>query len=263
MTRITDTTADCGSTASDNDWLPTIARETGSFPVERRPRLAGVSRVNSSIANPPEVDVPTDDGNPQRAVVPARVSPSWRRRVSTVVGDAWRFWGVRLSEPEIYDVLQNQRRRQTLRVLREQTGVMPLEELAGAIAAAEAADTRSGTDLHRSVYNSLQQTHLPKLAAIDVVAYDEETNLVRLTTNAREVSQFLGVRPVWGLTWTEIYRVLATACLLAALSAELDLWVFGAFNEVLLLSTLLAIVALSTVCQIWPHRWVYLRTLLR
>lgn len=174
----------------------------------------------------------------------------------------WPLRRSRLREPEIYDVLQNERRRRTLRCLRHQAGEVCLEELAETLTELECSELSSQDNIRRSVRNSLHQTHLPKLEAVDVVDYDQNSKRVTLTTNAREMDRYLGRHSVYGFSWSEYYRVVATVSLLAILLTELDIWLFAAVNEVLLLTLALGVLAISILYQLWTRRWIYVRSLL-
>jgi hypothetical protein len=166
----------------------------------------------------------------------------------------------RLSEAEIYDLLQNDRRRRTLLCLRERAGAVSLRALSEFVAGLETGERPPPEDCRESVYNSLHQTHLPKLVDLDVVAYDEESNRVTLTTNAREVDRFLRVRGSWGLSAGEGYQLLAVTSLLTALLAELDAPVLGSLDTLLVLTVALGTFGVVAALQAWRRRWIYLRS---
>ncbi|MFB6120548.1 MAG: hypothetical protein ABEJ68_05460 [Halobacteriaceae archaeon] len=168
----------------------------------------------------------------------------------------------RLAESEIYDVLQNDRRRRALVCLRERTGEVHLRDLAEFIAAFESGERPPPKSCTESVYNSLHQTHLPKLAALDVVTYDESSKQVRLTTNAPEIDRYLRVRGPYGFSAGECYQLLAVTTLLAALFAELDVAVFAAVETLAVLTLSLGVFAVVAAYQTWRRRWLYVRSLL-
>lgn len=75
-----------------------------------------------------------------------------------------------LSESELYRLLGNDRRRAVLRALVERDGVA-LDSLVDRLVGETPPETRHD-GLARSLYVSLQQTHLPKLVASGVVEFD-------------------------------------------------------------------------------------------
>lgn len=94
---------------------------------------------------------------------------------------------------DVYRILSNRRRRYTLHYLlsHETTEVRPLAEQ---IAAWEhGIDPNEVTyDQRRSVYNSLQQSHLPKLREVNLVRFDKRAGTVALAEDHSEVSSYLG-----------------------------------------------------------------------
>lgn len=80
-----------------------------------------------------------------------------------------------LGPDELYDALSNDRRRACLETLESGDGWMRVKQLAAAVANATAADPE---DAKESIYISLIQIHLPKLASYDIIQYDEEEKVV-------------------------------------------------------------------------------------
>lgn len=84
-----------------------------------------------------------------------------------------------LTENQVYHLIGNSRRRAVIDIMLAENRTLSLSELARRTAAETAA--RDGTDpstIYKSVYVSLQQNHLPKLDAQDVVDYDPERSTV-------------------------------------------------------------------------------------
>lgn len=77
-----------------------------------------------------------------------------------------------LPESVVYEILANPRRRATIRHLTTTASgrTVSLRDLATAIAAAETGQSPPPRASRESVYNSLHQTHLPKLDELGVVA---------------------------------------------------------------------------------------------
>jgi uncharacterized protein YjiS (DUF1127 family) len=85
-----------------------------------------------------------------------------------------------LSIGTICHLLQNQRRRRSLRYLREADGQVRLSDLAETIAATENDTTveQLRYEERKRVYISLYQLHLPKLADAGVVDYDADRGTI-------------------------------------------------------------------------------------
>jgi hypothetical protein len=167
-----------------------------------------------------------------------------------------------LAETEIHDILRNDRRRHVLEHLQESVGSVTLRELAERIAAHESGESPPPRQLRESVYNSLHQTHLPKLDEENVVDYDKHRKTVSLQPGARDVNVYMEVVTKYGITWADYYRSLATLSLLLVLASELGTPVLDAVPGMLWASISLAAIAGSTAYQLWTRRWTYLRSLL-
>jgi len=82
-----------------------------------------------------------------------------------------------LSDEEVFDLLGNGRRRRTLLYLYGEDGPHGVREVADHVARLEdCADDPE--NCRQSVYVSLQQSHLPRLADLDVVEYDGQRAVV-------------------------------------------------------------------------------------
>lgn len=109
---------------------------------------------------------------------------------------------------EIHDVLRNERRRMVLEQLGKAGDAVSARELSEMIAAREADSDPPPRNVRQSVYISLQQTHLPKLADLDIVDYDDATKEVRPGENASDVGVYMEVVPKYGLSNSEFYAAL-------------------------------------------------------
>ena len=165
-----------------------------------------------------------------------------------------------LPEAEIYEILANPRRRETLRHLTDVAGgrSVSLRELSSAIAAYETGESPPPRAARESVYNSLHQTHLPKLDELGVVRYDRDARAVDLCENARAVDRYMEVFTPYGLTWSEYYRTLGIAALVTVVASLASVPVVESIDPLLWASGFLVLFALSTVYQLWSVRW-YLR----
>jgi hypothetical protein len=166
-----------------------------------------------------------------------------------------------IADEDIHDILRNSRRRAVLQLLRESVGSMSLRELSVSVAEREAGESPPPTDLRQSVYNSLHQTHLPKLDREGIVVYDCDRKTVELDDPAREVDLYMEVVTPYGITWAGYYRTLAVVALTALLAAELDVAPFEAIGTLPLVVLFLLVIAVSTSYQLWARRWFVLRAL--
>jgi hypothetical protein len=91
-----------------------------------------------------------------------------------------------LDRTQIYDVLSNERRSMVLDLLSAEEP-RDLGSLAELIAAEETGEDPPPRKKRTSVYVTLHQTHLPKLAELDVVEYDDREKVVSLGARAPAV----------------------------------------------------------------------------
>lgn len=94
---------------------------------------------------------------------------------------------------ELFDVLGNRRRRFILCYLVLEKEAVECRELAEKIAAWEDDTSEDGvpTTKYQSVYNSLYQSHLPKLDSMEFVDYDRSENLVAPSDQLPEIERVL------------------------------------------------------------------------
>lgn len=83
-----------------------------------------------------------------------------------------------LSESEIFHILGNDRRRAIVQLLIESTDRVDVSDIAAEIAQEESDTSSVPNNLYKSVYVSLQQTHLPQLEEDDVIRYDADSKTI-------------------------------------------------------------------------------------
>ncbi|MFC4358994.1 hypothetical protein ACFO0N_13680 [Halobium salinum] len=79
-----------------------------------------------------------------------------------------------ITRDEAFDLLANGRRRRVVELLCEADGEVALSTVAERLAAAETDSQEDADGRYKSVYVSLQQTHLPKLENAGILDYDED-----------------------------------------------------------------------------------------
>jgi len=161
--------------------------------------------------------------------------------------------GERLPEETIHEVLSNSRRRSALELVAEE-GPLELGALAELIAAREAGETPAPRDVRRSVYVSLQQRHVPRLAEIDAVDYDEETKAVSVGEELDHVRIYLEIVPPEEIAWSEVYAGLGVLGLLLTVSVGAGLLPFLPWSEAPYAAVLFSLVAAAGLYQRESHR---------
>ena len=124
-----------------------------------------------------------------------------------------------LSKGEIFDVLQNQRRRYVLQYLERFDEPVSLSDLAVQVAAWEYHTSVEDVtnDQKKRVYTTLQQTHLEKMEEAGIVEYDADENLIRRTPHTEELTVYLEIVPEKEFPWREYYLSLgAISCAVVA-----------------------------------------------
>ncbi|WP_254524292.1 DUF7344 domain-containing protein [Natrinema caseinilyticum] len=84
-----------------------------------------------------------------------------------------------LEESEVFHILGNDRRRAIVQQLADEGGQIDVSDVASEIAATESDTTPVPNNLYKSVYVSLQQTHLPQLQEDAVIEYDSDAKTIQ------------------------------------------------------------------------------------
>lgn len=127
-----------------------------------------------------------------------------------------------LTKDEIFEVLKNRRRRETLRYLMDADGMVTLSELAEQIAAWENdIDIATLNSAQRTrVYVALYQTHLPKMDGIGVIDYDQNRGNIELGETADVLKLYLDADFGTDDTWHRRYIALSVTGGVLALVAH-------------------------------------------
>lgn len=167
-----------------------------------------------------------------------------------------------LQRGDIHEILRNDRRRATIEALRQQLGAISLRALSERIAERETGESPPPRNVRESVYNSLHQTHLPKLDDQGVIEYDRDRKTVELGEDARDVYIHMEVVNKYGITWADYYRTLGVLALVTIVASAVGVPGVGALDSLLIASAFLFVFAISTAKQLWSRRWLYLDALL-
>ena len=95
-----------------------------------------------------------------------------------------------LEESEVFHILGNDRRRAIVQLLAEESGQVDVSDIASEIAASETDTTPVPNNLYKSVYVSLQQTHLPQLQEDAVIEYDSDSKTIQPGPHFDDVLQY-------------------------------------------------------------------------
>lgn len=159
-----------------------------------------------------------------------------------------------LPEADIHDVLRNDRRRMVIELLGEADDPVTARELSEAIAAREADEDPPPRKVRQSVYISLQQTHLPKLEDLGIVAYDDNTKEVRPAENAPAVGVYMEVVPKYGLAYSEFHAGLGVLGVLLVVAAETGVPVLSAVGASAWAVAVFALLVASAGYQTYSQR---------
>lgn len=163
---------------------------------------------------------------------------------------------------DVHDILRNERRRKAIEHLKTKLEPVSLRDLSERIAEMESGESPAPRKLRESVYNSLHQTHLPKLDDYDIVEYDKDRKTVQLCDGANHVDIYMEVITKYGVSWASFYRTIGVAALCAIVAANAGIPGFALVPTLLWASGFLVVYAIAASYQLWSRRWFYLRPLL-
>lgn len=161
-----------------------------------------------------------------------------------------------LSQDTVFDVLSSARRRDTIKILREEETPIELTTLAEIVAAREndtTVEELSSQDRKR-VYVSLYQTHVPKLVDVGIVEHDTDSGEVWLTPKASAIEQYLE-NPEQSKAWHRFYLALAVlgGFLFLAISFGIVEFISGALLGQLLVLAFITLAAVQYLFE-WQRR---------
>ena len=132
---------------------------------------------------------------------------------------AERVRGTTLKKGDIFEVLRNQRRRYALHYLKQVEEPVELGDLAQQVAAWEYETTPEEVtpEQRKRVYTTLQQTHLPKMDEVGILAFDSDAGIISPTDKTAQISIYLEIVPGSEVAWREVYLSIgAVSCALVA-----------------------------------------------
>lgn len=96
-----------------------------------------------------------------------------------------------LAESEVFHILGNDRRRAIIQSLADRNGRVDVSDIATQIAETESDANSVPNNLYKSVYVSLQQTHLPRLEEDGVITYDSDKRTIAPGENFTDVITYV------------------------------------------------------------------------
>lgn len=117
---------------------------------------------------------------------------------------------------DVFYMLNNRRRRFAIFELARSDDALTVSDLAEQIAAWEngVLSSEVTSTQRKRVYNSLQQTHLPKLAERGFIEYDEREGTIEPTEQIDQLDIYVEIVEGREIPWSKYYLGLATVGLL-------------------------------------------------
>lgn len=165
-----------------------------------------------------------------------------------------------LGKDEIYHLLQNERRRNVLKYLRDCEGSVQMRDIAEQVAAWEHDTTVQAlmSDQRQRVYIALYQAHLPKLDEQGVIEYNQSRGIVKKNPLADELIKYLE-RPeddtdddtsIAGRPWGTYYLAVSGMSALLIGGSGLNLPVVGSIPHLFIALTVMSVYTALTFCQV-------------
>lgn len=156
-----------------------------------------------------------------------------------------------LAESEVFHILGNDRRRAIVQLLAHQSGQVDVSDIATEIAATESETTSVPNNLYKSVYVSLQQTHLPQLEEDAVIEYDSDTKTIQPGPNFEDVITYIDGHDD---DYTRVLQLHLAACVLGLgliVLTGLDLPLLSSLDPVLWSVLILVAIAGSSLYRLF------------
>ncbi len=155
--------------------------------------------------------------------------------------------GYDLPLDQIFEILKNSRRRQTLRFLYENDGETTLSEVAEHIAALENDTTVQAISSaqRKRVYVGLYQCHLPKMDDTDVIDFEQNRGTIEFGPNVEQLERYLDEPEE--REWHKVYFGVAVGGFALFIAAQAGAASYGLTSTAVLLGLLIGITACVSV----------------
>jgi hypothetical protein len=128
-----------------------------------------------------------------------------------------------LSQSDIFAVLQNDRRRYILEILRSQ-GNQSVHFLSEEIARLEAKPDDPKSSAIRGTYISLIQNHIPYMEKMNLIEYDTETDLLKLLPASKNFTVYVETVKKGDIPWSYFYVGLSFIILVGSIAIYFELF---------------------------------------
>jgi hypothetical protein len=147
-----------------------------------------------------------------------------------------------LTKSDIFGVLQNDRRRCVLEILREK-GNQSIRSLSEEIARLESGEEDPKSTVRKSIYVSLLQTHIPKMESLGVINYNRENDFVELLPAAGDFDIYMETVKKGDIPWSHFYVGLSTLAVVGSVTIYLGLFDWVTSNTWMLFTSSLFMVS--------------------
>lgn len=161
-----------------------------------------------------------------------------------------------LSKGEIFEVLQNKRRRFVLQYLRRHGGPVDLGDLATEVASLEYETVCEDISKkqRKRVYTTLQQTHLPRMHDVGIVDYDSEDGTIDTTPHTDDLTVYLEIVPGSEFPWREYYLSIGAVSLAIMATLWVGVYPFTAVPALVWATVFAVVLTVSAAYQTWLGR---------
>ena len=152
------------------------------------------------------------------------------------------------TESEIFHVLGNDRRRAILDEMVSSSGSLDVATVARSIAERETtSDDDAPTNLYKSVYVSLQQTHLPQLESDGIITYEATDNTIEHGPHFERIEGYLTQERSFEYSPLRVTFLVALGGLAATVLSEIGIPVIASIGSVIWATGALFLVSLLSL----------------
>lgn len=137
-----------------------------------------------------------------------------------------------LEESEVFHILGNDRRRAIVQLLAASAERIDVSDVATEIGERESDTTPVPNNLYKSVYVSLQQTHLPQLEEEAVIEYDSDAKTIEPGENFDDVLRYIDGTETDRTTILTSHLVLCVLAMAVIALADFNLPILSSIDPV-------------------------------
>lgn len=152
-----------------------------------------------------------------------------------------------ISRSDIFGILQNDRRRCVLEILRSK-GSQSMRSLSEEIARLESETEEPKSSVRKSIYVSLLQTHIPKMESLEIICYDRENDIIELLPAAQSFNVYMETVKKGDIPWSQFYLGLSILSIIGSviIFAGLIKWI-SSFHWMLFTNAVILTASVSHV----------------